>query len=65
MVFKQERGNAGFFWSRFHAPFYNTLKINAPRNEAWPRPAKLRKRLQGYPVDVRGITRDARAEAST
>ena len=28
------------FWgSRFHAPFYNSLKIKAPKNETWPRPA--------------------------
>ena len=29
----------GFFWLRFHAAFYNSLKINVPINRAWPRPA--------------------------
>lgn len=65
MSYKTGRGNAGIFWPRFHASFFNSLKINAPRNKAWPRPAKLRKRFQDYPVDVREITRDARTEAST
>lgn len=26
------------FLPRFHAQFYNSLIINAPRNEAWPHP---------------------------
>uniref|UniRef100_UPI003FF08403 hypothetical protein n=1 Tax=Candidatus Cryptobacteroides bacterium TaxID=3085639 RepID=UPI003FF08403 len=30
---------------RFHAPFYNSLKINVPKNKAWPRPAA------GSPLD--------------
>ena len=29
----------GFFWLRFHAAFYNSLKINVSINRAWPRPA--------------------------
>mgnify|MGYP004522802071 FL=1 len=29
-----------FFWSRFHAAFYNTLIINASKNKAWPRLAR-------------------------
>ena len=33
-----------FFWPRFHAPFYNLLKINAPRNKAWPRPDRQENR---------------------
>ena len=28
-----------FFWPRFHAVFYNSLKINALKNRACPRPA--------------------------
>ena len=35
---KTWRENAGFFLPRFHAQFYNSLIINAPRNEAWPHP---------------------------
>ena len=35
-----QRGNAGFFWSRFHAAFYDTLIINASKNKAWLRPAE-------------------------
>ena len=27
-------------WSRFHAVFYNTLIINASKNQAWLRPAE-------------------------
>ena len=29
-----------FFWSRFHAAFYDTLIINASKNKAWLRPAE-------------------------
>ena len=29
------------FWPRFHALFYNTLKINVSRNGAWPRPDSM------------------------
>lgn len=36
-----QRGNAGFFWSRFHAAFYDTLIINASKNKAWLRPAEV------------------------
>ena len=32
--------DAGFFWSRFHAAFYDTLIINASKNKAWLRPAE-------------------------
>lgn len=35
-----QRGNAGFFWSRFYAAFYDTLIINASKNKAWLRPAE-------------------------
>lgn len=28
-----------FFWLRFHAMFYNSLKISTFKNMAWPRPA--------------------------
>ena len=35
-----QRGNAGFFWSRFHAAFYDTLIINVSKNKAWLRPAE-------------------------
>ena len=35
-----QRGNAGFFWSRFHAAFYDTLIISASKNKAWLRPAE-------------------------
>ena len=35
-----QRGNAGFFWSRFHAAFYDTLIINASKNKAWLRLAE-------------------------
>ena len=35
-----QRGNAGFFWSRFHAAFYDTLIISASKNQAWLRPAE-------------------------
>ena len=34
-----QRGNAGFFWSRFHAALYNLLRISTPKNQTWLRPA--------------------------
>ena len=34
-----QRGNAGFFWSRFHAVIYNSLRISTSKNQTWLRPA--------------------------
>ena len=39
MLFSQERGNVAKKSLRFHAPFYNLLKISASKNQVWPRPA--------------------------
>ena len=47
------------FLPRFHAQFYNSLIINAPRNEAWPHPDSHYIRTDfktGY--DVLGDTMD-------
>ena len=39
MLFSQERGNTAKKSLRFHALFYNLLKISTSKNLAWPRPA--------------------------
>ena len=41
-----QRGNVAKKRLRFHALFYNSLKINVSKNGAWPRPDSTSKETQ-------------------